>query len=362
MPTENGLLHKYWRPVLIFLVLVLVIWIAAVSMAVLIPFLLGILLAYLLMPLVNLMDNVLPPRNKGRKVKRVISILIIFVVVAVLFVLFMVYMGSALISASTVLVSKAPEYVTSGMEEATQWLNVFRGSMPHAVETRIEETLANFGPAAGKFAQDFVVGSITMIPATMPTIIGFAMLPFFLFFVLYDYESFQRGFLSLLSANTARHTSNVLSIIGNVLGRYIRSQLILGLIIGVLVFAGLSILQVEYALAMGAVTALTQFIPIVGPVISGVVVVILTLAIQPDKTLWALIIFIIAQVLLNAVIVNWIQGKYMQIHPAIVMVLLVVGGYVAGFWGMILALPVCATAWEIYKYFRAEQQLAKVEA
>jgi len=52
----------------------------------------------------------------------------------------------------------------------------------------------------------------------------------------------------------------------------------------------------------------------------------------------------------------------MQIHPAIVMVLLVVGGYIGGFWGMILALPVAATAWEIFKYFRNEQQADKLQA
>ena len=48
-------------------------------------------------------------------------------------------------------------------------------------------------------------------------------------------------------------------------------------------------------------------------------------------------------------------------NPAIIMVLLVVGGYVAGFWGMILALPVGATIWEIIKYFRSEQISEKLE-
>jgi len=110
------------------------------------------------------------------------------------------------------------------------------------------------------------------------------------------------------------------------------------------------------------VTALTQFIPIIGPVISGLIIVIITLALAPDKILWVLMVFIAVQVLLNTVFVNWIQGKYMQIHPAIVMVLLVVGGYVGGFWGMILALPVAATVWEIFKYIRSQQQAEIIEA
>jgi len=360
LSTESSQFQKIWRPLLILVTIVLILWLFAASMAVLIPFLVGILLAYLTMPLIHWLEKVMPPRDRGRKAKRAIAIIIVFIVFTGLFVLFMIYMGAALISASTVLVNKAPEYVTRGMEEAARWLDIFRGTMPQTIEARIEEMLANFGPSAGKFVQDFVIGSMSIIPASAPTVIGFMTLPFFLFFLLFDYESFQKYFHDLLPATAAKHTEDILGIIGNVMGRYIRSQIILGAIVGGLVFLGLLILQVEYAPALGAVTALTQFIPIVGPVISGLIIAILTLAIQPDKLIGALIVFITAQVLLNVVFLNIVQGKYMQIHPAVVMVLLVVGGYIAGFWGMILALPVCATIWEIFKYFRAEQQAVKL--
>jgi len=51
----------------------------------------------------------------------------------------------------------------------------------------------------------------------------------------------------------------------------------------------------------------------------------------------------------------------MQFHPAVIMVLMVVGGYIAGFWGMILALPVAATIWEIFEYFRNDRQAEKLQ-
>ncbi len=361
MSTESSPFQKYWRPLVILGVIVLVSWLVVISMAVLIPFLVGILLAYLTMPLIIRLETILPPRDKGKKAKRAISIIIVFIVFAALFVLFAVYMGAAMVSAAKLLLDKAPEYITQGMDRAAQLLDIFRHIMPQSLEIRIEEMMAGASPAAGKFIQDFVLGSMALIPASMPTVIGFGMLPFFLFFVLYDYESFHKYLYDLLPAGAARHTGHILGIIGNVMGRYIRAQIILGLIVGALVFLGLLIVQVEYAPAIGAVTALTQFIPIVGPVVSGVMIVIITLAIQPDKLIWALLVFLIAECLLNMVFVNWIQGKYMQIHPAIIIVLLVAGGYLAGFWGMILALPVCATVWEIFKYFRAEQQAAKLK-
>jgi predicted PurR-regulated permease PerM len=247
------------------------------------------------------------------------------------------------------------------MSQFGEWMKVFRGGLPLEINSRLDAMLADMGPTVGKFVQEFITGSIAIIPASMPTVMGFITLPFFLFFILNDYELFGKYFSDLFPSSAAKHAGSVLGIIGNVMGRYIRSQIILGLIAGFIVFIGLFILRVEYAPALAAVVAVTQFIPIIGPFVSGLIIIIITLALQPDKVIWAVTVVLIAQLLLNMVFLNWVQGKYMQIHPAVVMVLLVVGGYIAGFWGMILALPVAATAWEVFKYLRSEQQDKKLQ-
>ncbi len=353
MSVNNKSFQRILYILIALAILSVLIWIFISSMAVLIPFLLGILLAYLLMPLINWLEKILPLNARWNKAKRIISIIIIFIIFGGLTVAFTIYMGATIVSASSVLLNKAPDYIVKGIDEAMRWMDIFKGNIPQVIEMRIEEALSNFGPSAGKFVQDFVIGSMAVIPSSMPTIIGFLTLPFFLFFVLYDYEKFGKYIREMLPARAAQHTEKIISIIGNVMGRYIRSQLILGLIVGAMVFLGLLLLQIDYAPALAMVTALTQFIPIVGPVVSGLIIVIITLAIQPGKVIAALIVFLIAQIILNTVFLNWLQGKYMQIHPAIVMVLLVVGGYIAGFWGMILGLPIFATIWEIFKYFRS---------
>jgi predicted PurR-regulated permease PerM len=362
LTTESRPFKKYWRPVLILIAIVLVVWLVCISMAVLIPFLIGILLAYLLMPLVRWLENVLPPKSKAQKWKRVLSIIIVFIVFTALLILFIIFIGSALGAATTVLLEKAPEFISRGLDQFNQWLKTFKGGLPITVVAQMETFVAGLGPTTGKFLQDFVVGSMAVIPATVPTIIGFFTLPFFLFFILMDYESFKKFFYDFLPASAARRTGDILSIIGNVMGRYIRSTIALSIIVGIMVFVGLLILNIEHTPALAALTALTQFIPIVGPVISGLIILIITLALQPHMVLWALLVFIAAQVILNSVFGNWIQGKYMQLHPAVIMVLLVVGGYVAGFWGMILALPVGATIWEIIKYFRIAGTAGKLES
>ena len=361
MTTESSPFKRYWRPVLVLLAIVLVLWLTWVSMAVLIPFLIGILLAYLLMPLVQWVERILPPRGKAAKARRVISIIIVFVIFTAVLVFFAVYIGSALGAASTVMLDKAPQFMQHGLDQFSNWLKEFKGGLPQAIADRFQDWFSQLGPRAAKFLQDFVVGSMAVIPASMPTILGFFTLPFFLFFVLMDYESFRKFFYGSMPSSAARRAGDILSIIGNVMGRYIRSTIILSIIVGGMVFIGLTILRVEHAPALAALTALTQFIPIIGPVVAGLILLIMVLALQPHLVIWALLVFIIAQLLLNSIFVNWIQGRYMQMNPAIIMVLLVVGGYVAGFWGMILALPVGATIWEIIKYFRSEQISEKLE-
>ena len=361
MTTESSPFKRYWRPVLILVAIALVLWLIYISMAVLIPFLIGILLAYLLMPLVHWLERTLPPRRKAAKARRVVSIIIVFILFTALMVLFIVYVGSALGEASTALLAKAPQVIQQGLDQFSGWYKEFRGGLPEAVAGRFDDWFSQRGPATAKFLQDFIVGSMAVIPASMPTILGFISLPFFLFFVLMDYESFKKFFYDSMPSSAARRSGDILSIIGNVMGRYIRSTIILSIIVGVMVFIGLAILRVEYAPVLAALTALTQFIPIIGPVISGLIVLIIVLALQPHLVVGALLVFIIAQLLLNSIFVNLIQGRYMQMNPAIIMVMLVVGGYIAGFWGMILALPVGATIWEIIKYFRSEQAGQKLE-
>jgi len=361
MSTESTPLKKYWRPVLVLIAIVLVLWLTWVSMAVLIPFLIGILLAYLLMPLVRWLENVMPPKAKAQKTKRILSIIIVFIVFTLLLILFTIYIGSALGAASTVLLDKAPEFISQGLGQFNEWLRTFKGGLPLTVAAQMETFMAGLGPTAGKFLQDFAVGSMAIIPATVPTILGFFTLPFFLFFVLMDYESFKKFFYDIMPEKAAQRTGDILGIIGNVMGRYIRSTIVLSIIAGVMVFLGLLALGIEHSAALAALTALTQFIPIVGPVISGLIILVITLALQPHMVVWALLVFILAQAILNSVFGNWIQGKYMQLHPAVIMVLLVVGGYVAGFWGMILALPVGATVWEIIRYFRIAGAAEKIE-
>ena len=93
-------------------------------------------------------------------------------------------------------------------------------------------------------------------------------------------------------------------------------------------------------------------IPTLGPWIGGGVAVIVTLAVAPEKAIWVVVLFLGIQLVENSVLVPRIQSAYLRIHPAVMIFLLVLGAYIAGFWGLLLIGPLSATALEIYKYAR----------
>ena len=93
-------------------------------------------------------------------------------------------------------------------------------------------------------------------------------------------------------------------------------------------------------------------IPIIGPWIGGGVAVIVTLAVVPEKAIWVAVLFVCVQLLENNLLVPKIQSAYLRIHPAVMVFLLVLGAYVAGFWGLLIIGPLTATLVEIFKYIR----------
>ncbi|MDD5647962.1 MAG: AI-2E family transporter [Dehalococcoidia bacterium] len=360
MASESATFRKVWISVLVILGIALVLWLGWISLPVLIPFLVGILLAYLLFPLVSWLERILPPKGKRKGSKRVIAVIIVFVLFTLLLIAFIVYIGAAIVSASTALVSKAPEFVDKGMEQVNQWMTVIQTTVPPNTLATVKESITNAGPAIAKFVQDFVVGSIAVIPSSMPTILGFITLPFFLIFVLLNYERYGKYFNEIFPARVARHSTKMLTIFGTQMGRYIRFMIIMAAIEGTLVTLGLFIVGMEYALAMGAVAAFTQVIPIIGPFISAAVILLVTLALKPQAMLMVFIVLVVAYLVVMA-LQGLVQEKHFPLDPGVVMVLMTVGGFIGSYWGIILALPVGATVWQIYKYFRDESKAEKLK-
>jgi len=353
LDTVSSVFRRHWRLISFVLGLIIVFWLLYALRSAIIPFVLGLVLAYLLLPVISWVERKLPRQDKWQQAKRVSLIIISFIVLLGLVGFFSYFIVTAVVDAFRTIVNNAPQYISQGLLALQEWAEVLRQQFPPEMRQQIDEFILDAGAALGNLIRDAFTRGISFIPTTFSLLLGFGALPIFLFYILKDSEKLSKSFYSALSPWVAEHTKNIVSIIDRVLGRYIRAQLMLGLVVAYFVFIGLLILGMSSVAPVLAVFAgLTELIPTLGPWIGGAAAVIVTLAIAPEKVIWVALLFLVVQLLENSLLVPRIQGGYLHIHPAILVVLLVLGAYIAGFWGILLIAPLTATIVEIYKYVR----------
>lgn len=130
----------------------------------------------------------------------------------------------------------------------------------------------------------------------------------------------------------------------NIAGRWLFSYLILGTIVGFLVYIGLSLIGVRYALVLAVLAGVLEIIPLLGPILAGAIGAVLTL-LQGGVLLavWTVLIFIVVQQLENFLIVPLVMKKRIDLHPILVIVVIFVASKVFGALGAILSIPIVAT-------------------
>lgn len=141
------------------------------------------------------------------------------------------------------------------------------------------------------------------------------------------------------------------------IGYWMQGQLLLGLVIGVLVFLGLTIFQIPYALVLALLAALFELIPFFGPILSAVPAVIL--AFSQSLSLGFLVIgfYIIIQQFENHLIYPLVVTKMVGVPPLLVILALLVGAKLAGFLGLILAVPLATVLMELLSDFERTKHL-----
>ncbi len=330
------------------------LWLLYYLRVFLLPFGLGLLLTYLLHPLVVWLEHHLPPRRKWPGFRRVMAVVICFLLLIVIVGGFLYIVINAIIDSVLVLVNSAPAFIAQTIVRVQSWIDNILNSLPISLREGINSSLVSGGVDVGNAIRNALIRSVPSLGATFNIVLGFAVIPFFLFYLLKDTEKLQAGIMSVLSGTIAFHTRNVARLIERVIGRYLRSQLMLGVIVGYFAFVGLLLLGIpsQYSIALGLLAGFTEMIPTFGPWIGGIVAGVVTLAISPDKILWVILLFVGIQLLENNLLVPKVQSSFLRIHPAVMLFLLVLGLYVAGFWGILFIGPLAALFVEIVKYVR----------
>ncbi len=130
-------------------------------------------------------------------------------------------------------------------------------------------------------------------------------------------------------------------------GRWFQGQLLLALTVGLVVFVGLSLFNIKYALILGIIAMMLEIIPIVGPVVSAIPGIILAFSQSPTLGLWVLVFYVAVQQAENHILAPFILGKSLGLNPITVIIAILIGAKMAGILGIILSVPVAVVIVEI---------------
>jgi len=330
-------------------------WVAVAQIAdVIIIFIAAWALAYLLSPLVNRIDAQTP-------LDRTLSVVVVYIAMGLVLVVIGLLAIPPLVAQLNDLVTRGPEYgeratqLAAGIQSALERLGIrvdlteFYGTLPR-----------RFGDLAAAYAADI----LGVVSATAAIFFNVTLVLIIAFLMLNDGDTMWRRFARVLPPDLASEAELLRQSADRSFGGFIRGSLILGVIYGLATLIILVLLGVPYSGVLALVSGLTMVIPFFGPIIAMIPVLAVTFVGAADRLL-AVILLILAvqQVLLN-VIGPRIMSRSIGIHPIFVFLAILLGARLAGFWGVVLAMPIAGivNTFARYTYEVARGRRARTEA
>jgi predicted PurR-regulated permease PerM len=334
------------------------------------PFVVGALLIYLLDPAVGWVARL----RIGRfSVPRGLAVLIVYLIVLLILIVGLRLLLGPLVSQLLNYVSDFPRLISSvqsTFDELHRWYVTV--DLPDAVRQAIDDALAGLGTGAGAIDFGSVLPIARTILGTVAGFFGFLIIPIWAFYILRDRVGLTESFAQALPFAWRDEVWAVLSIIERVVGRWIRAQLLLGLVVGAATYGGLLLLGwlvdpvfLQFAVLLAVIAGILELLPIIGPILSMIPTLLVALT-SPDPVVGIIavvILYVTVQQVENYVLVPKIQGSAVDLHPAVVIFVLIIGGAIAGFLGAILAIPITAAGRDVYRYlFRRFSDAAPADA
>jgi predicted PurR-regulated permease PerM len=317
---------------------------------VLLPYILGLVLAYLLLPLVNWLDRRMPARLHAWRLARPLSIIVTYLLLLILVAGIVAFVVPIVVEQVEFLTENWPALVSRVEGWGERGLGWYTDTIPEDWRQTIETNLRGLIDDALAALRDGVVATVSTVFSTISFVIGLVVIPFWLFYILHDESQVKDGVLQALPRQLRGDVSCMARLIDDVLSAYIRGQLLLCLFVGGMATIALFIIGVPFALVLGLIAGIFELLPYVGPILGAIPAVVVALLSDPVSAIWAAIAFFAIQQVENLLLVPRISGQSVKLHPAIVMVVLVVGNELAGFWGMLVAVPVTAVIRDVFKY------------
>ena len=313
------------------------------------PLLLGGVLFYMTEPIQRFLEK--------RKFPRWASILSILAGLGLIIWIFIAIIGPPVGEQVNTFVKNAPG-LAKELEGVKDYALEQRKDLPDNVKTAIDEAADSlqdvalgFGKWIVQFLQSFFQAMFLLI-----------LVPFFFIFMLKDHEKFIPFVTQFFTGERKHWVEKTMKDINDVLKNYIQGQFLISAILATLIFIGYSLIGLEYALLLAIFALFMNLIPFIGPWIAVVPAIIIGFLQEPSLVIWVGVVTLIAQQTDSNLITPNVMGKTLSIHPLTVITPILAAGNIAGFLGILIAIPTYAVIRAIVKNIYEHRQDIKKAA
>ena len=325
------------------------------------PLVLALLIIYLLNPIVS--------RLEERRVSRVWGTLLAYVVVLGSVTLLIIAISPLISNQAKSFSDDWPQFrleIVGGVEDLSDTLENLTGATIDTTQLScllgVEGGDSSDAPSAARCDEvthdlrERIGGSAEQLTElgfnVLESLLIFILAPLLALYLLIDLPQLQRDLLNLVPESHRDEISELGSKVGRTVGGFFRGQLFVALIVGIMSSLGFAAIGLKFWLVIGAIAGFTNLIPLVGPFIGGGLGFIVGTITDDIRTgLFAALVALIVQQIDNHVISPNVMKRAVQLHPVTVMLSLLAGGALAGFWGVLLGVPTVAVTKVLFSHF-----------
>lgn len=319
-------------------------WLLGSIMPAIVPFLMGGVIILVLRAPVNLLE--------ARGMPRAWAVAACYVLMFTGIAVFSSFVIPAIVTQLQQFTQEFPSYYRM----AEQWWNGLQGQaetvvLPVWVHNGVSDAVATISSNLTSWASTAAGGVLSAGQSAATLLIDFVLAFVIGFWALKDLPKVRVELMALIGEHRRGEADMILETVLRVLGGYVRGQLMISAVTGVLVWIGLAIVGVPYALVLGLSTGILNVVPYLGPFVGALIAGIVGLFVSPMTGLLAVVVILAAQQLTDVFVTPRVMSSQVDLHPLLVIFSLLLGGTLFGFWGLILAIPIAAIGKGLFVYY-----------
>ena len=321
-------------------VLAISLYVVGILKAVIPPFLYAFIIVYFLRPVVDFFDR--------RRVPRVLSVIISYIIFLAIFALIILYFVPIVVVQVNQLIMDLPDFINVVIERYDDVQDRFyRLALPEGTDRVLKQISEN----AQKYGVRLLGGAPETITGFFGGLFNLIMGPVIAFYILKDMAAIRTTIYGLFPDRMRDEVMVVTNKVNNVVGGYLRGQALISLIVGTLIGIYFWIIGVKFAFLLGVIGGILNIIPYLGPIVAGLLAAIVAFFQAPILALWAILGTLVIQQVDGAFISPNIMRHAVDLHPALIIFSLIVGGILLGFLGLLLAVPTAAVVKALVMYY-----------